>query len=296
MKLIGLMPVRNEAWCLALSLRVALQWCDEVIVLDHASTDGTRKIVEFIAQELGRVHFVTDRREGWPEMEHRQMLLNCARLAGATHIAIIDADEVLSANVLQQVRNQLLCLPAGYALEVPGYNLRKSIWQYHSTGIWARRWFSIGFADRPDISWLGHGDTFHRRLPQNLRVTRFLNQGEGGVLHLWGVDERRLAAKHRLYRITERLRWPEKNVKTIESEYLQWREEPPTQDFGDWITIPRDRWPSAAEPWRFKAVPEDWWKGHEPACIGVDEIPWQEAEADRLIALYGREMFKGLSV
>ena len=41
MKLICLMPARNEDWIIGLSARAALMWCDELIVMDHASTDRT---------------------------------------------------------------------------------------------------------------------------------------------------------------------------------------------------------------------------------------------------------------
>ena len=49
MKLVGLMPVRNEAWCLGFTLRVALRWCDEVVVCDHGCTDESRAIMEVLA-------------------------------------------------------------------------------------------------------------------------------------------------------------------------------------------------------------------------------------------------------
>lgn len=43
-KLICTIPVRNEAWCLGLTLRAVLMWCDEVIVLLHCCTDATEAI------------------------------------------------------------------------------------------------------------------------------------------------------------------------------------------------------------------------------------------------------------
>ena len=61
MKLIGLMPVRNETWCLGLTLRAALMWCDEMVVWLHACTDDSKRITQDIAKETGRV------RELWCE-------------------------------------------------------------------------------------------------------------------------------------------------------------------------------------------------------------------------------------
>src|SRR5690348_12957855 len=102
MKLIGLMPVRNEAWCLGLTLRVALMWCDEVVVFLHACTDRSFEIVREIREEAGvdRVALSVYSNPIWNEMLHRQWMLLQARDHGATHIAIIDADEILTGDLL----------------------------------------------------------------------------------------------------------------------------------------------------------------------------------------------------
>ena len=56
MKIVATIPVRNEDWCLGLTLRALLRWVDSVVVLDHASTDGTREILaEVDAEHPGRL-------------------------------------------------------------------------------------------------------------------------------------------------------------------------------------------------------------------------------------------------
>src|SRR5437868_14507474 len=102
MKLIGMMPVRNEAWCLGLSARVALMWCDKLVIRVHSSSDGSWEIVNELVFEYpgGRVRAIQGGESEWDEMAHRQNMLNSARLRGATHLAIIDADEVLTGNLL----------------------------------------------------------------------------------------------------------------------------------------------------------------------------------------------------
>ncbi len=55
MKIVGLLPVRNEEWIIAYTLRALLRWVDEVIVLNHASTDRTGDILLEIAAETCRV-------------------------------------------------------------------------------------------------------------------------------------------------------------------------------------------------------------------------------------------------
>jgi hypothetical protein len=286
MKLIGLLPVRNEEWCLGLTLRAALMWCDSVQVLLHACTDRSRAIVCEIAGEVGHGRLVwwDDRNAEWHEMTHRQLLLSAARLDGATNIAIIDADEILTGNLLAPVRRLVESTPRGAILQLPGYNLRHGIGEYHLNGIWGNRWFSTAFVDMPSLGW--SGDKFHAREPGlNMTPYRPLGQCAGGVMHLWGASEKRLIAKHRLYRVTERIRWPHKSVAEIEQMY-SWA----TDGTGGRGDSPKD--------WTFAEVPYEWWQPYHGLLKHLDPEaePWQDAEADRLIAEHGLDCFKGLRI
>ncbi len=291
-----MMPCRSESWCVGLSLRVALLWCDAVIVFDHASTDRTADIVKEVMGEVetGRVFYTREEDPTWREMEHRQWMLEAARKIGATHLAIIDADEVLTGNLVDLA--PLLARAAAAIsqhsqpetiLELPGYNLRGGINQYHSNGIWSNRWFSTAFADAPDLGW--SGDKFHSREPgpRKLQSYRPIQQGQGGILHLWGASERRLRAKHRLYRVSERVRWPDKPVAEIERMY-SWAThgEPGNSAYG------------TPDTWTYASVPESWWKPYEQwmKYLDLENEPWQNAEADRIIAEHGKSFFDGLTV
>jgi Glycosyl transferase family 2 len=296
MKLIGLMPVRNEAWCLGLTLRAALIWCDEVLVRIHGSTDQTEEIVYQITQEhRGRVRvYVSDDPE-WAEMQHRQHMLEEARLQGATHIAIVDADEILTGNLLNYCglgERFYPNVPAGHCLQLPMYQLRESLDRYHANGIWGNRWLSVAFADDPRLSW--SGDAFHSREPGGmlLKPYRPIQHGQGGSFHLWGVSERRLRAKHALYKVTERLRWPDRDVREIELTYNDWRS--PEDNAAHWPEMKRYR-----EPWTFADVPAGWWKPYYGLMQGnlyIDAQPWQEAEVRALWWKHGAETFKGLDL
>lgn len=284
MKLVGIMPVRNEDWCLGFTLRVALKWCDEVIVLLHSCSDRSLQICANVQSEVfDRLGYLIIDGDGWDEMEHRQKMLECARSNDATHVAIIDADEFLTANLLGRTRGDIeyYTLHEGL-LELPGYNLRErdgsDPWQYHANGVWGNRWFSTAFRDRPEAHW--GGDRFHHRAPMGVNWMRNhpVQQGCGGTLHLWGASERRLRAKHALYRITERLRWPDKPAADIERLYSL-------------ATTPR-------EPWTFKTVPPEWLSGYEDLMphLKLDAEPWQLAEVKRLVQEYGSERFIGLDL
>lgn len=296
MRLIGMMPVRNEDWCLGLSLRVALQWCDAVIVFDHASTDRTADIVHDVMHEAGSgsVLYTFEKDPTWEEMEHRQWMLQAARKIGATHLAIIDADEILTGNLMSNpldengVRSHIKTrLIEGNILELPGYNLRFGIKRYHANGIWGKRWFSTAFADDPALSWTGN--ILHHREPFGKKLTPYrpIQQGEGGVMHLWGASERRLIAKHRAYRITEALKDPYKPHAEIERMY-------------SWATDGEAGNAAYGTPatWDYTPVPVQWWApyAHWMHHLDLDSEPWQEGWADEMISIHGRERFAGLRV
>ena len=298
MKLVGLMPVRNEDWILGFGARVALQWCDELVLFMHACEDDSSRIVQNLRSDYGdaRVHYLdgihyhsgpvdaTDR--NWHEMAHRQALLEHARSWNATHIALIDADEVLTANLVPHVRSWVEGTPRGSILQLPLYNLRGGVDRYHANGVWGNRIVSVAFADMPELHW--SGDRFHSREPDGRRLTGFrpAGQDDGGVLHFWGASERRLHEKHRLYRVTERLRWPGKDVKLIERTYSM------AEKGMSWVG-------DTPGTWVYRGVDPAWYAGYEDLMakhLHVDAEPWQKAECDRLIAEHGREMFEGLEL
>lgn len=289
MKLIATIPCRNEAWCIGLSARVALLWCDEIVVLDHCSTDRSASIILDVANEpehKGRVHLIAEADPKWDEMQHRQRMLEYARHKGATHIAIVDADEVLTANTVREAGIRAFPQP-GVILQLPGYNLRGGLNRYHSNGIWGNRFFSTVFEDWPRAHW--GGDTFHQREPRGgtLQVHRPIAHGQGGILHLWAASERRLIAKHALYKCNERLRWPQKPVTAIEKMY-NWAIK------GD-PTVPAYGTPAT---WKYAETTEAWLAPYKNLLqyLDIHAVPWQERETIRLVGLHGREAFRGLDL
>lgn len=299
MKLVGMILVRNEDWILGLSLRTALLWCDAVVVLLHSCTDNSRDIVMQARAENPGIEFLvieTDEPD-WPEMGHRQLMLEGARTLRATHMAIIDADEILTSNIIgtftregreahinpSMIRCAAASLERGMIMQLPGYNLRNGVSSYHSNGVWGKRWFSVGFKDDPALGWAG--DTFHRREPQGrtLRPFQPFPQGSGGVMHLWGASERRLIAKHCWYKITEAI-MAQRPIDVIDREYS--------------MSIHGRGSGDNPSTWTYADVPESWWSGyaHLMQFLHLDTVPWQEAECRRLVEQHGRGITKGLDL
>ena len=285
------MPARNEAWVVGLSARVALLWCDELVILNHNSVDATVDILDELQFEFpGRAHVVSVPGEQWTEMEHRQFMLELARAKGATHIAIVDADEILTGNLVQFVFQSARCLRPAQILQLPGFNLRGGIDRFHLNGIWGQRWFSTAFRDDDRLHWAkvvrgSVQEEHHQREPLGMPLHRHrpIAQNGGGVMHLWGANERRLIAKHAWYKVTEAIKYPAKPRADIDSMYS-------LAIKGSAHDLPKN--------WSYQKVPSEWWTpyAHLMKYLDIDAVPWQEREVWRLTAAHPAETFRGLDL
>lgn len=299
MKLVGMMLARNEEHEIGFSARVALMYCDALVILVHASTDKTAEMSASLAIDKDpRVTVVgKDDSGSWDEMQHRQAMLEIARAMGGTHMVIVDADEILTGNLLGTIRQQIRSLKSTAMQLLPGYNLRGSLDRYHRNGVWGDRKFSFAFMDRPELGW--HGDSFHHREPwiegrnpDDAFTERTVWRGgraagleDGGIMHLWGANERRLKAKHAWYKMTERLRWPRKSVSEIDTMY-SWA----FTGMGGQDT---------PENWRYSTVPDSWWAPYRELMaehLNIEAEPWQEAACRQMLADHGAQTFEGLDL
>jgi hypothetical protein len=283
------MPARNEDWILGLSARAALLWCDDLVILDHASEDRTWDIVIGLQREFGdRVQPLL---EGWPEwneMEHRQRLLETARERGATHIALIDADEVLTGNLLPEIRGHVEQIPKHATLQLPWQCLRGSIAEVDRGEVWGVAQACVAFEDEPRCHWSSgerQGYQFHHRHPMGRPYMAFqpVPRSCGGLMHLQFVNERRLRSKQALYKMQEVVRWPgrqsaaEINAIYNPAVYGQMR---------------------ATADHCLSPVPPEWWAPYASwmQYLQPDAAPWQEAECARLWEQHGEAPFAGLDL
>jgi hypothetical protein len=303
MKLIGMMMARNEDWIIGLSLRAALAWCDEMIVMLHRCSDETVRIVTGVQwggngeaaagdrpsacsgrpEQVGdRVTCMVREEDPWPEMALRQEMLDYARALGATHLAIIDADEVLTGNLLKDVRPWIEALAPGKLLELPMIPAWRSLHEYRDDrSVWSRSFITLAVGASEALFYRSRdGYEFHNRPPGGSdladRVRPFTDKRCGGVFHLQFADWDRLMWKHTQYKMQEVLRWPGREpAAAVDRKYERALDE-------------RDL--------AVRAVPAAWWDPYRPwlDCARLGEEPWQKAECRRLYAEHGPERFSGL--
>lgn len=283
MLLIGLMLARNEEWCIGLSVRVALRWVDRLVVLDHASTDRTQQILDEIEAEYpGRLIRLREDDPVWYEMAYRQRMLDAGRAAGGTHFAMIDADEVLTGNLIDSIRGAVTTLKPGELLELWMPCLWRSLMQYRVDRCpWSSVWATTVFRDSPELHWANrNGYDFHHRHPFSSQLTGNRPFGRtSGVMHLQWVVWRRLLAKHAAYKISELLRWPGRDgIAAIDKRYNLAPDETGLQ---------------------LADVPLEWWAAWEGLLQHADfteQEPWQERQVREWIAEHGEERFSGMNL
>ena len=96
-KVICMIPTRNNADILERCLKSASLWADFIIVCDQMSLDGTREI----AKNFPKVKIIDNPTEEYNESLRQKLLINEARkIEGQRLLFAFDADEIFSPNVL----------------------------------------------------------------------------------------------------------------------------------------------------------------------------------------------------
>lgn len=276
----GLIPVRNEGWIIGFSLRAALMWMDSLVVLNHASTDDSREILEEIQGEVGRERLtILDHSDLiWRDVLQRQMLLEAGRREDGEFFALLDADEVLSGNLLGDVRGFMETLKPGECFNLPWIAIWKQIFRYR-TKAHVTSWGTAGFRDSPLLHWRAEkGYDQHRRHPYESVHMANPPVVSGGIMHFQYVDWRRITAKHALYKMNDAWRFPKrKTAAELNAQYDATLSEAGLE---------------------VAATPLEWFFPYraflDKLKIGVE--PWQEAACRKLWEEKGPKPFEGLDL
>lgn len=286
-----IMPTRNEEWCLGLTARAVLMWSDQLVLLDHASDNPlfVPDLVQGIEREVGpgRISWMRNDDPEWYEMAHRQSLLEMARKRKADMVGLVDADEVLTGNLLTDISYMFRSMHRHSIFQLPWIQLRGGIDKYHADGVWSEQWVSYGFVDRPEYHWAQRdGYDFHHRHPMGPQMAPFrpIARRSGGLMHLQMASERRLRAKQALYCMTEVLRWPGRKA--------------PEQINGMYNLAVYGAEAKRKEPFAMADCKPEWWEPYKALMchLNVSAEPWQEARCRALWNQHGAVTFSGLDL
>ncbi len=279
-KIVGLVQVKNEEIFIEQCLRALSLYTDAIVILDDASTDRTLEIIKALAPEC-RIEAIIENKEwrDWNEPSNKNKLLRAGRLVGGTHMVIIDADEMFSADCLENnyLRNRILALKPGDSMGCLWINLWRSIHQYRDDGsVWVPRDNARIFCDN-GVAYYPEGFLHASSIPAGLQGRYYPNTDTTrGILHFQFVNWENLLAKQAWYRCLEHIHDPKKSIYDINSTYGQSKDE---------------------RNIRFKKAPNRWFNyPFFDEAIFKKQEKWRKQQVNEWFTQYGKDFFKHLDI
>lgn len=278
-KIVALVGVRNEAIMIKQFLKAMSCYADAIIVLDDASTDNTVAIAEELAQECKVEKILKKTKWFRDEPGDRNRLLKAGRDIGGTHFIVLDADEMITANCMQNdfLRKKILMLKPGDSLDMWFYNLWRSINNYRNDGsVWSPKFWGLAFCD--DGTCKFNSEFIHTyRIPALHGKKYTINEQEYGILHFQFVNWRNLLIKQAWYRCLERIREKTKSSREINARYAPSKNE---------------------HNLRLQPSKPEWFAGYEffdPSIFTQSEL-WREKQVIEWFNHYGKNYFNDLDI
>jgi hypothetical protein len=209
MKVVAMLPFKDEEWILPVFLSSVAPAVDEIVAIDDGSTDSSRRLVEeagghvVSSADMGGAMWGAGK--GGRELTVRRKLLEIARERGGTHFLALDADEALTAPARDGLREALAALEPGKKLAMRWLTLWKSPRAYRDgdTSVWSGIYKDFAFTDAPGLEFTGVARTPG---PNGEEQWVKLPVDQGAVLHYQFVPWERVQMKQAWYRCQELIR------------------------------------------------------------------------------------------
>ena len=154
MKIVALLPFKNEAWCLPSYLHNTLKVVDEIIAIDDGSIDDSAKILKDAGAKVYSADNLRNFNSGWSEGSIRAELLKLGRESGGTHFVCLDADESFTNNFVEISKKSISELRPGEKIAMQWLALWKSYTHYrHDSTVWSNNWKDFIVADSPELTY-----------------------------------------------------------------------------------------------------------------------------------------------
>jgi glycosyltransferase involved in cell wall biosynthesis len=201
-KIIALLPVKNEEWVLPSYLSSVTKIADQIIALDDDSSDSSVEILESAGVTVIKHDFQKEKIVNMSA--RRQVLLNAGRAAGGTHFIWLDADETFSADFIPNARELISKLQSGQKMTMRWVHLWKSTKEYvdDPSSPFGYIWKDFIVCD-DGMSNFNNQFISESRTQGNLGSPLKVSDTEGVVLHYQFSRWDLVQYKQALYRCTE---------------------------------------------------------------------------------------------
>ena len=145
MKIIALLPVKDEEWILPTYISGLKGVVDEIIAINDGSSDNSKHILESAG---ATVYDNTEKViSGWAEHSIREKLLSLGREHGGTHFVCLDADETFSKSFRKHARKDISKLIPGQKMNIRWSTLYGGIEHERIDGVWNKLYKDFVFCD-----------------------------------------------------------------------------------------------------------------------------------------------------
>lgn len=213
MKVITLVPARNENWILPFSINNWSLFSDEIIILDDRSQDDSAKtIAHFPKARLIQRDVGDDKILNLPK--RRKLLLEEGRRSGGTHFLYLDADETASSTFILHARQIFNNMRPGQALCMPWMTVYEMEHEMFTDAKERVPKKAFGFMDDGKLDFIEQEHFIEDpRVPGNNLFRLEVPFEEGFILHFQLLAKNRIQLKqawNRMNELLEEKRSPER--------------------------------------------------------------------------------------
>jgi len=273
MKIIALLPIKNEEFTLRICLESLKPIVDEIIIFDDNSSDNSKEIANNFGCNLLSYNFGNEK---FVDMSsRRQLLLEEGRRHGGTHFIWLDGDEAFSANFLEFARKRILALKPGQKMMLSWIALWKTCNRYViGKSIYAGLFKDFVVCDAPNLSFEKRFLSENRTPGPTDNVIK-ISIDEGVVLHFQFVAWHKNQLKQAWYRCSELIEGS-RSAKRINNTYS--------------VTLENNKI-------KTETVPLEWIKGLSlPKGLESAGSGWRLEAIFNFFDKYGIEFFEPLQI
>lgn len=207
MKIIALTPVKNEEPHLPAFLQSISRICDEAIIIDDGSTDGSVEIIQKFERPDFKIQvYPSSNEEEWTVDKIRQDLLNKGRESNGTHFICLDGDECFTEQFHPIAKKIMARMEKGHKIQMQWLAMWKSVDHYRDDrSVWSNNYKDFIFCDDKVSNFPSHAYFCDPRTPGENKEenTLKLNPKYGAVMHFQFSYWKRFQIKQCWYRCRE---------------------------------------------------------------------------------------------